>query len=40
MLKNQTNSLGVETIDNVSHPFVRRPDAGLSTVFPGWGPRI
>ena len=40
MLKTQTNPSGVETIENVSHPFVRRPDAGLSTVFPGWGPRI
>ena len=40
MLSTQTNSNGVETIDDVKNPFVRLPHANASTVFKGWGPRI
>lgn len=40
MLSTQLNSNGVQTIDDVNHPFVRLPNIGASTVFQGWGPRI
>jgi len=40
MLSTQTNANGVQTIDDVSHPFVRLPSNNTNTVFPGWGPRI
>jgi hypothetical protein len=40
MLSNRINSNGVETIDDVNHPFVRLPNANTATMFQGWGPRI
>ena len=40
MLTSNTNANGVQTIDDLSHPFVRLPITGVTTVFHGWGPRI
>lgn len=40
MLTNRRDINGVETIEDLRHPFVRLPEAAVSTLFRGWGPKI
>ena len=40
MLSNRRDINGVETIEDLTHPFVRLPQAAVASVFQGWGPRI
>lgn len=40
MLKSHTNANGIQTVEDLNHPFVRLPISTITTVFHGWGPRI